>query len=129
MKKILTAAVLGFVMGGAAWAADPIFGLWQTQPDDGIYYHVQMKPCGTKICGEYKKKFEGGSEVSSDAIGKNAIFDMVPIGGGKYEGKAWRASNNKTYSGAGTLKGNTLNIGGCILGGIICSKQNWQRLK
>ena len=128
MKTILTAAAMTIGFVGAAWAADPIEGLWKTQPDGGVFYHVQMQSCGGSFCGKFKKKFVDGSEVSFAEVGKNAVFDMVPQGGGEYKGKAWRPSNGKTYSGAGTLKGNTLKIGGCVLGGLICSKQTWARL-
>ena len=128
MMKILTAAAM--IAGMATTVlADPIEGLWKTQPDDGIFYHVQMKPCGGAFCGVFQKKFQNGSEVATDVIGKNAVFDMVPTGGGEYAGKAWKPSNGKTYNGSGKLSGNSLKIGGCVLGGLICSKQTWQRIK
>ncbi len=129
MKTLLTAAALGVSLGTAAWAADPIEGMWKTQPSDGVFYHVQMKPCGPGFCGEFKKKFENGKEVSSPVIGKNAVFDMVAQGGGEYKGKAWRPANDKVYNGGGTLNGDTLKVGGCVLGGIICLKQTWNRVK
>lgn len=128
--KMMMAAVFAGVMGaGAAWAADPVFGMWQTQPDKGVYYHVEMQACGAKICGVFRQKFENGAKVGSDVIGKNAMFDMVATADGAYEGKAWKPSNGKTYNGSGKLNGNSLKIGGCVLGGLICSKQTWKRLK
>ncbi len=129
MKNVMAAAMIGLFGAGTAWAADPIFGLWQTQPDKGLYYHVEMKACGTKICGEFQQKFQDGAKVESDVVGKNAVYDMVGTGNGKYEGKAWKPSNGKTYAGAGTLSGDSLKIGGCVFGGLICSKQSWTRLK
>ena len=129
MKKSILAAAILMSAASAASAADPIFGLWKTQPDEGVFYHVQMKQCGASICGVFMKKFENGTEVEADVIGKNAVFDMQNQGGGEYEGKAWRPKNQKTYKGKGSLNGDTMEIGGCILGGIICSKQNWVRVK
>lgn len=127
---MMMAAVFAGVMGaGAAWAADPVFGMWQTQPDKGVYYHVEMQAYGAKICGVFRQKFENGAKVGSDVIGKNAMFDMVATADGAYEGKAWKPSNGKTYNGSGKLNGNSLKIGGCVLGGLICSKQTWKRLK
>ncbi|MCX7560907.1 DUF2147 domain-containing protein [Sulfitobacter sp. F26204] len=128
MRIMILAAMAAVMSTGAAWAADPVFGLWQTQASKGVYYHVEMKACGAKICGVFKQKFENGAKVDSDVVGKNAVFDMTPKGGGAYEGKAWKPSNGKTYNGSGTLKGNSLKIGGCVLGGLICSKQTWQRI-
>lgn len=127
MKKILTAVAMVVGFTGAA-CADPIEGVWKTQPDDGIFYHVHMKPCGGTFCGVFVKKFQDGAEVSFQERGKNAVFDMVPNGDGTYDGKAWKPSNGKTYNGSGTLNGNTLRIGGCVLGGLVCIKQNWKRV-
>ena len=129
MKTFMTAAALSFGMAGAALAADPIEGMWKTEPDDGIFYHVLMKPCGNAYCGEFRKKFENGQEVSSPVIGRNAVFDMVPQGGGEYKGKAWRPSNDKVYTGSGTLSGDVLRVGGQILGGLIKVRQTWTRVR
>ena len=128
MKTLLTAAAFTLGMAGVALAADPIEGMWKTQPDEGVFYHVLMQPCGAGFCGVFKKKFENGKEVASPVIGKNAVFDMVAQGGGEYKGKAWKPSNNKVYNGTGTLAGNSLKVGGCVLGGIICLKQTWTRV-
>ena len=127
MKHILGAVAFCLVGSGAA-LADPIYGLWKTEPSDGIFYHVQMGACGPAVGGGFQKKFENGVQVDSDVIGKNAVFDMKPTGDGEYKGKAWRPSNDRVYNGAGTLSGNSLKIGGCVLGGIICLKQNWTRV-
>jgi uncharacterized protein (DUF2147 family) len=53
---------------------------------------------------------------------------MEPKGGGKYEGKVWRPSNNKIYMGKMTLSGNKLKLQGCVAGGLLCSSQNWTRV-
>jgi uncharacterized protein (DUF2147 family) len=127
MKTWITAAALGLAMAGAAMA-DPIYGLWKTEPADGLYYHVKMDACGAKICGVYKKKFVDGKEVSAPEIGKKAIFDMVNEGGNKYVGSAWRASNNKVYAGKGTLNGNSMTMKGCVLGGLVCIGADWTRV-
>ncbi|MDF3413202.1 DUF2147 domain-containing protein [Sulfitobacter sp. M57] len=129
MRYVGVVVFVGMMVGASAASADPVFGLWQTQPDKGVYYHVQMQACGGKICGVFRQKFENGAKVASDVVGKNAMFDMVATGNGEYKGKAWRPSNGKTYNGSGTLSGNALKIGGCVLGGLICSKQTWKRLK
>jgi len=127
MRIILAAAVAALGFAGAAWA-DPIEGVWKTQPDDGVYYHVKMATCGAGFCGKFLQKFENGQKVSSDVVGKNAVFDMIAQGDGTYKGKAWKPSNGKTYSGKGKLSGNNLKVGGCVLGGLICLKQTWSRV-
>ena len=42
MKSTLMLAAVGMMAAGAAFA-DPIEGMWKTQPDDGVYYHVNMQ--------------------------------------------------------------------------------------
>ena len=56
------------------------------------------------------------------------IGTMNADGGGKYSGKITDPANDKTYSGKATLSGNALKMSGCVLGGLICRGQNWQRM-
>jgi uncharacterized protein (DUF2147 family) len=128
MKTMFLIAGLALSLGSAA-TADPIYGLWKTQPDEGVFYHVKMQACGGSICGKFVQKFENGAPVSSSVVGKNAVYDMKPVGGGAYEGKAWRPSNDKVYAGKGSLNGNALRMKGCVLGGLVCIGQDWTRLQ
>lgn len=127
MKKLLTAALLSIGLTGIA-AADPIEGVWQTEVDDSRHAHIKMQPCGAAICGVIVKSFENGVQYNSPNNGKTLVIDMVPSGGGKYNGKVWRPSNNKIYVGKMKLSGNSLKMSGCVAGGLICSKQTWKRL-
>ncbi|SFD45481.1 Uncharacterized conserved protein, DUF2147 family [Sulfitobacter brevis] len=129
MKKFLTAAVLGFGMAGAAMAADPAVGTWQTQVDDGAYAHVKMAPCGGAVCGTIARTFNDSGEYKSPNIGKTLVIDMAPSGDGAYAGKVWRPSNGKIYIGKMNVSGNSLKLSGCVAGGLICSKQTWQRIQ
>ena len=127
MKKILFAAAFGLLAGAAS--ADPIEGLWQTQPDEGAFAHVQITPCGGAFCGTITRTFKDKAEFQSPNIGKQIVIDMAPQGGGKYEGKVWRPSNNKVYLGKMTLNGNSVKLQGCVAGGLICSSQQWARVR
>jgi uncharacterized protein (DUF2147 family) len=129
MKKLMMTAAMVMFGAGAAWAADPVEGLWQTQPDDGAFAHVQMAPCGGALCGTISRTFNASGEYQSENLGKKIVIDMMPSGGGKYAGKVWRPSNNKTYIGKINLSGDTLKLAGCVAGGLICSKQSWARVK
>ncbi|THD84524.1 DUF2147 domain-containing protein [Aliigemmobacter aestuarii] len=126
MRKLVLGAVLA--MAATAAQADPIVGMWQTQEDDGAYAHVSIKPCGGAFCGTIAKTFKDGAEYASENIGKQIVIDMVPAGGGKYEGKVWRPSNNKIYVGKIDLAGSAMKLSGCVAGGLICAKQNWQKV-
>ena len=129
MKKFMIAALLGVMTTGAAWAADPAVGVWQTQPDDGAYAHVKMTPCGQAVCGTIQRTFNNSGEYKSENIGKQLVISMVPDGQGNYEGKVWRPSNNKIYIGKMTVSGNQLKLSGCVAGGLFCSKQDWVRVQ
>jgi len=127
MKQLIAAAALA-AMSASAALADPVLGVWQTQPDDGAYAHVTMAPCGGAICGKITRTFNADGEYKSENIGKTLVIDMKPAGGSEYEGKVWRPSNDKIYIGKMSLKGNSMALRGCVAGGLICSKQNWKRV-
>ncbi|MDX5357591.1 MAG: DUF2147 domain-containing protein [Rhodobacterales bacterium] len=126
--KFAAVAVLA-LMAVPAFAADPVEGLWQTQVDDGAYAHVQLAPCGQAICGTIARTFNASGEYKSPNLGKQLVIDMMPQGGGRYQGQVWRPSNDKVYVGKIELNGNSLSLAGCIAGGLLCSKQTWQRVK
>lgn len=128
MRNLLIAAVAALGLAGAAQAADPAEGTWQTQVDDGAYAYVEMAPCGAAICGKIARTFNDTGEYKSKNAGKTLVIDMAPQGGGKYTGKVWRPSNDKIYTGKMTVSGNALNLSGCVAGGLICSKQTWKRV-
>lgn len=127
MKKLMIAAMLSVLAGAAA--ADPVEGVWQTEPDDGSYAHITISPCGAAFCGVISRTFNGEGEYKSPNLGKTLVIDMVPNGEASYAGKVWRPSNNKIYIGKIQLNGDNLKLAGCIAGGLLCSKQSWQRVK
>ncbi len=127
MKALKFAAALMLLAGGAA--ADPVEGMWKTQPDEGAYAYVRMLPCGDKICGVIERTFDSGGEYESPNKGKTLVINMVPQGGGSYEGRVWRPANDKIYLGKMKLNGNRLDLSGCVAGGLFCKTQTWARLK
>ncbi len=121
---------LAISLAGPAFAADPVLGLYKTQPGDtGKYAHVELYECDEAICGVIRKAFDGsGAEVASDTIGKRMIWGMRAQGSGKYaKGKIWAPDRDKTYNSRMELNGSTLKVSGCVLG--ICRGQTWNRLK
>lgn len=127
MKKFVLAAVASVLASAAA--ADPAVGTWQTEVDDGSFAYISMAPCGNAVCGTIARTFEnGGTEYQSPNLGKQIVIDMVPTGGGEYEGQVWRPSNDKIYIGKMTVSGDALRLRGCVAGGLICASQNWARI-
>jgi len=110
--------------------ADPVEGVWKTRPDDnGNFGHVQVAPCGAKICGVLVKAFDNsGAPVDSPNVGKRIIWDMVAEGDGYYAGgKIWSPDRDKTYNSNMTLKGDSLGVKGCVLG-ICRDGGTWTRV-
>lgn len=127
MKASIFAAV--FALAATAAAADPIEGLWQTQPDEGSYAHVKIGKCGSAYCGTITRTFKGSTEYKADSVGMQIVKNMAPQGGGKYKGKVLRPADGKVYRGKAAVTGNRMKLSGCVAGGLICKSQTWARLK
>ena len=131
MRGAAVAIVLAF-WAGAALAADPVDGTWKTLPDDnGNFGYVVFAPCGGRLCGTLTKSFDSkGAPMESPNIGRKIVWDMLDRGKGHYHsGKIWAPDRDKTYASVMDLKGDTLSVAGCILGGLICRSQKWTRVK
>lgn len=122
----LVAAPIMVVAGGAD-------GIWKTQKDDdGGYLEVTIGPCGSdaaKTCGTISKAFtKQGADPKYANLGKLMVKDMKSDGGTSYSGGTiWDPEDNKTYSSKMHLKGEDLDVEGCVT--IICSGQHWKRVK
>lgn len=127
MRKFIVAAA--FTIAGGAAFADPIEGIWQTQPDDGSFAYVTVAPCGGAFCGTISRTFKGTSEYQSPNLGRQIVIDMAPQGGGEYSGRVWRPSNDKIYSGKASVSGDRMSLSGCVAGGLICKSQTWARIQ
>lgn len=126
--KILAALTLAAGLVAGAASAEPILGTWKTQPDDGFYAHIKVLPCGSNFCGIIHRSFGPNGEFKSENNGKQLMRSMAPQGGGKYEGRVWRPSNNKVYLGKAEVSGNKMQLRGCVAGGLFCAKQTWTRI-
>lgn len=127
MKKFLAAFAL--ILAAGAANADPIEGIWQTEPDQGAFAYVTIAPCGNAFCGTISRTFKNKKEYESPNIGRQIVIDMAPQGGGKYEGRVWRPANNKVYSGKVSLSGDRMSLSGCVAGGLLCKSQTWARIQ
>lgn len=130
MKPFALAAAVTLV-AGAAFAGDPVEGVWKTKVDDnGKYGHVEIKPCGPAFCGTLIAAFDSADKPdNSPNIGKKIVWDMVAYGDGVYDdGKIWSPDRDKTYSSDMKLTGDSLAVRGCVL--LICRDGGtWTRVK
>lgn len=131
MRTFSLTVALAVGLATPALAADPLEGIWQTKPDDnGNYGHIQVAPCGAKLCGVLIKSFDSsGSVMQSENVGKRIIWDMVPQGGGAYaKGKVWTPDRDKTYKSKMQMDGNGVAVSGCVLG-ICRDGGTWTRVQ
>ncbi|MGV6838914.1 MAG: DUF2147 domain-containing protein [Planktomarina sp.] len=129
MKKTLIGAFAAVCIAGLAHA-EPIVGVWQTgKEDNGNYAHVEIKPCGANFCGYFLRTYTSAGRADSDLIGQMIVRNMAPKGDGRYQGKVWRPSNDKVYTGKANVSGDTMDLAGCVAGGLICKSTAWTRVK
>ena len=131
MKTITTALAALVLSAGAAFASDPVEGMWRTEPgDSGGYLHVSVHGCGNAICGVISKAINAQGEVNAtyEHLDKRMIWDMRAEGGGRYGGgKIWAPDRGKTYKSKMSLDGDRLTVEGCVA--FVCRAQTWTRVR
>lgn len=87
-KQLVIGAVLSAFVGVSHAATDPIFGVWQTEPDrKDLISHIDVRPCGAKICGTVLRAFDRqGRQVQTKNVGRRLFWDMQSRQDGTYEG-------------------------------------------
>ena len=111
-KSILAAAMAG-LLATPTLAAEVIEGTW-LRPSTGTL--VRFAPCGSNFCGTVLNGTYKGK-----SIGK------MSGSAGKYNGSITDLAASKTYKGKARISGNTMDLKGCVAGGLICKGENWKR--
>jgi len=143
MKRHILAAAALFVLTGpnAALAADPA-GTWLTQTGTS---RIRVADCGGALCGtivwlkepndaetgkpKTDKNNSDAAKRSRPMIGVPIVLSMKPAGADKWTGQVYNAEDGKTYSGNLTYSGGqTLQLQGCALGGLVCKSQTWSKV-
>lgn len=131
MKTVLPALVAFTLLGQPVRAADPLAGIWRTQPGrDGGFGHVEILPCGGGLCGTVVRTFDAqGRAVAADDLGASILAGVVATGGGGYgKGRIINPETGRSYTARLTLRGDLLDVGGCIM--MICRNAGtWQRVR
>jgi uncharacterized protein (DUF2147 family) len=129
-RLILAVTIAAVPIMAIASGAD---GVWKTESnDDGGYLEVMVGPCtsdASKTCGKISKAFnKRGEDPIYENLGKLMIKDMESDDGTNYSGGTiWDPEHDKTYKSKMELKGNELDVDGCV--SIICSGEHWTRVK
>lgn len=131
-RMAATAAVLG-LMTSASFAAGPS-GTWLSTTGQT---KVRIAPCGAAFCGTIlwvrgpeQNDVNNPSAAKHDKplVGSTMIYDMKPDGDA-YKGSLYDYTSGKTYTGKLKANGDTLELSGCVLGGLICQSEKWSRVK
>lgn len=112
MKRALILASAVVLAAFSAQAAEPIEGNWKTASGAT----AQIAPCGGAYCVTLKS-----GKFSGKQIGK------MSGSGDAYKGEITDPETDKTYSGSGSVSGNSLKMKGCVLA-VLCKTQTWTRL-
>ncbi len=107
--------ILGGILAltaGAAFADEPIVGNWKTAAGDT----AQIASCGGSYCIVLKTGKYAGKKIGT-----------LAGSGVAYSGQITDPANDKTYSGSGSIVGNSLKMKGCVLS-VLCKSQTWTRL-
>ena len=128
-KFAITVSILALPAAAAAGSAD---GVWATEKNkQGGYLEVTIAPCTSDsglTCGTISRAFNKDGEDSGYAnLGKPIIQGMKHDGGDSYSGGTiWDPEDNKTYPSKMTVKGDDLDVEGCVT--IFCQGQDWKRV-
>ncbi|MBJ6131993.1 DUF2147 domain-containing protein [Ochrobactrum sp. Q0168] len=113
IRTLILGMTLAASLAAPALAEEGIVGSWK-RPNGTIISYAACggnKFCGTVMTGEYKGK----------SIGTMSGTD------GNYKGEVNKLDEGKTYTGKASVKGNTLSLSGCVLGGLICKSESLTR--
>jgi uncharacterized protein (DUF2147 family) len=127
---IAASAVLTAAGSAAAQGADPT-GTWLTASGDT---KVRIARCGAAYCGTIVESTHRTDVNNPDpamrarpVVGLRLTSDMLPSGDG-YSGTLYNPQDGRTYSGRLRIVGPaSLELSGCVLGGLICRSQTWKR--
>jgi uncharacterized protein (DUF2147 family) len=113
--------------------ADPA-GEWRVA--DGRA-HIRTVLCAGQLWGVVSWARTQGTDAKNPdpslrnrpTLGLPIILGMQSVKPNQWEGSIYNAENGKTYQGTITLKRpDLLEVEGCVLGGWLCSGQDWTRV-
>jgi len=139
-RHLIAVALLALAGSEGALAADPT-GVWLTQTGGS---RIRVADCGGALCGtiiwlkepndpdtgkpKTDKNNSDASKRDRPLLGVQIVLGMKPAGADKWTGQVYNAEDGKTYSGNLTFSGgNSLQLQGCALGGLVCKGQTWTK--
>jgi uncharacterized protein (DUF2147 family) len=134
MPRILiafAAAVLACASVAHAQTTPSLIGVWRN-PKNSV--HVDIKPCGDKLCGVVvwandKAKGDARDGGTPNLVGTQLFRDFGLQGNGVYRGRVFIPDLNMTFTGTATQTDETsLRAKGCVFASVLCKSQTWKRV-
>lgn len=108
--------------------AEDVTGIWKTEPrSGGAYITVRIAPCPVnraERCGTVVGAYHG---ARPEMIGEQMLKGLKPQDNGSWsDGEIINPKSGEAYhSKLKRLGADTLEVKGCVVGGLICSGQDW----
>jgi uncharacterized protein (DUF2147 family) len=134
MKRIFAKAailVLAVAVPASASAQEVLEGQWQNAKGSVV---VKVEPCGSTWCGfviDATAKAKAGARKggTSNLIGTRILTNLRKTGDNVFKGQAFDPKRNVRVPATIRVVGpSTLSVKGCVLGGLICKEQRWNRV-
>ena len=140
--NVLRAGTIAVILcGSPAFGAD-LKGTWLTEEGKAT---VRIADCGAALCGtivalkepndpatgqpKTDKNNTDAGKRNRPMIGVQIVLGMTPAGTDQWKGQVYNAEDGKTYTGNITFTGgNSLQLQGCALGGLVCKGQTWTKV-
>ena len=133
MRRIGAATLLAACWIGPAAAAEAPLGVWMTEERDS---KIQISQCGKALCARIlwartssvDENNPNPSLRARSIVGLELSRDIKPDSDGNWAASMYNPDNGKTYKTTLQRKGDgQLEVSGCVLGGLVCGSETWQR--
>jgi uncharacterized protein (DUF2147 family) len=130
---MIAAALLLLAAAPAAAAADPqaaILGTWHN-PKNSVA--VRTGRCGDRLCGwviraSDKAKADVAGKGYPPLLGTALLRSYRASGRGRWSGQIYVPDMGRAFGSTVTMiDADTLNVKGCLIGGMLCKSQIWRR--
>jgi uncharacterized protein (DUF2147 family) len=114
--------------------ANKVSGTWQSQ--SGIT-RVKVTPCGAGLCANVAWQQNPSKDVHNPdpskrdrpVVGLQLVSNMKPVGDGEWSGSIYNYEDGQTYQGKVKVNNaNAIEIGGCVMGGMLCQSKTWTKV-
>ncbi len=116
--------------------SDPakVSGIWQSE--SGIT-RVKVAPCGGGLCGHVVWQNSPSKDVYNPdpakrerpIVGLQLVSGMKQVAPDEWSGSIYNYEDGQTYHGKVKVIGaNAIQIGGCVLGGMLCQSKTWTKV-